>query len=205
MLESYLRPVYQLYIVNPIAKKTSCSPMQLTYLACLSGIFAGLALSFHFYKLSILFLLFSGFLDTLDGTVARMENAASAVGTVADIISDRIVELAMLFGLFAIDPSYRTTAILVMIGSSYLCVTSFLVVGIFTSNHAQKSFEYSIGLIERFEAFLFFIAMVIWPQHFNFLAYVFSAFVLIATYRHVKNFSASMSEVAIGKQSIASI
>jgi phosphatidylglycerophosphate synthase len=188
MLEVYLRPIYQLYIVNPIAKKTAFSPLQITILACLSGVVAGFALSLNFYKLAILFLLLSGFLDTLDGTVARMENSTSSIGAIADILSDRIVELAIILGLFFIDPQHRSIPTLMMLGSCYLCITAFLVVGIFTANRTQKEFTYSIGLMERLEAFIFFVAMIMWPMHFNSLAYLFSGLVLVTTVLHVRNF-----------------
>jgi phosphatidylserine synthase len=188
MLEAYLRPIYQLYIVNPIAKKTAFSPQQITYLAGLSGVLAALALVFNFPKLAILFLLFSGFLDTLDGTVARMENTTSSIGTISDILCDRIVEFAIILALFLIDPTHRAIPSLIMLGSCYLCVTSFLVVGIFTHNNSQKGFQYGVGLVERFEAFIFFIAMILVPNYFSGIAYLFSGLVFLTTYLHIKNF-----------------
>lgn len=66
-----------------------------------------------------------------------------------------------------------------MLSSVLLCITSFLVVGIFSQNTTEKSFYYSPGLIERFEAFLFFSLMMFLPGIFSYLAYAFSGLVLM--------------------------
>lgn len=41
----------------------------------------------------------SGYLDTVDGTMARQQRQSSAWGTVQDITFDRIVELSVIVGL----------------------------------------------------------------------------------------------------------
>lgn len=188
MIETYLRPAYQLCIVNPFAKKIPFTPEKITYGACFIGILVAPSLMLNLPNLAIILLLVSGFLDTLDGSVARMTNSTSTLGSVLDIISDRIVELAVIVGLFFVDPMHRAVGSLAMLGSCYLCITSFLVVGIFTPNQSQKGFHYSPGLIERAEAFIFFIAMIIWPNQFEWLAYLFTGSVLLTSYLHIKQF-----------------
>lgn len=189
MLESILRPLYQLYVVQPIIKWVRhISPLKITYTACLAGIMASILLMLHFPITATLLLLTSGFLDTLDGTVARLENKTSNLGTVLDIISDRVVELAIMLGLFAIDPIPRGGLILAMLGSCYLCITSFLVVGIFTPNQSDKGFHYSPGVIERAEAFIFFILMIWLPDYFPWLASLFSSLVLLTSFLRIKEF-----------------
>lgn len=135
MLETYLRPLYQLCIADPIARcMKNVSPERITYASCLTGLLVLPALMLNLPSFAITLLIMSGFLDTLDGTLARMDNKASNTGCVLDIISDRIVELAIIIGLFAIDPVHRGWMTLAMLGSCYLCITSFLVVGIFSTN-----------------------------------------------------------------------
>jgi hypothetical protein len=68
---------------------------------------------------------------------------------------------------------------LLMLGSILICVTSFLVVGIFLENTSQKSFYYSPGLIERAEAFLFFVLMILFSKAFSILAVIFSILVFL--------------------------
>lgn len=86
---------------------------------------------------------------------------------------DRIVEFSAVLALYLFDPQHRATLTILMLGSILLCITSFLVVGIFSNNTSQKSFYYSPGIMERAEAFLFFIVMTLFPDYFNFLAAVF--------------------------------
>ena len=66
-----------------------------------------------------------------------------------------------------------------MLGSMLLCITSFLVVGIFVANDSHKSFHYNPGIMERAEAFIFFIAMMLWPSAFVGLAMLFSLLVTL--------------------------
>lgn len=189
MLESILRPTYQTYIVNPnLWWARKYSPKTITSTACITGVLAGLSLAFGSSLLATIFLLLSGFLDTLDGTVARIENKTSDIGSILDIVSDRIVELALMCGLFAIDPHNRSGFVLAMLGSCYLCITSFLVVAIFASNESSKGFHYSRGLMERAEAFIFFILMIWFPSGFNVFAVTFSSLVLLTSYLHIKKF-----------------
>ncbi|EKD54850.1 MAG: phosphatidoglycerophosphate synthase [uncultured bacterium] len=188
MLETYVRPIYQNYFADPIAKKISLLPQKITYLACLTGILVMPALFFDFTKLALILMILSGFLDTLDGTVARITDKTSSLGSILDIISDRIVEFSIMMGLFLVDPTHRAIAILMMLGSCYLCVTIFLVIGIFTPNQSVKGFHYSPGFIERAEAFIFFGAMIIAPHYFYLLAYLFVSLVLLTCYLHIKQF-----------------
>ncbi|WBV63947.1 CDP-alcohol phosphatidyltransferase family protein [Legionella pneumophila 130b] len=105
--------------------------------------------------LAISLLLLSGYCDTLDGTIARLTNHSSDWGSVLDIMTDRVVEVGVVFALWAINPNERGLGSLLMMASILLCITSFLVVGIFKTNDSEKSFHYSPGLIERAEAFVF--------------------------------------------------
>ena len=190
MIENTLRPIYQHYLVGPIAKRLlyGISPQPVTYLAGVTGIVVMPLLAFHFLGLATFFLLLSGFLDTLDGTIARETDQVSTMGSILDIMSDRIVEFAVILGLFAIDPTSRATFSLLMLGSCYLCVTSFLVIGIFMPKSSAKGFYYSPGLIERTEAFIFFILMVWLPSYFQYLAMMFIVLVLLTSYLHIRKF-----------------
>ena len=142
----------------------------------------------QYYVLAVVLLLLSGYLDVLDGTLARLRKTSSALGTVYDIIADRIVEFSVIFGLFILAPNERAMACLLMLGSVLLCVTSFLVVGIFSDKKTNKNFDYSPGLIERAEAFMFFIAMILLPKYFLFLAYIFISLVCLTTIARVFEF-----------------
>ena len=66
-----------------------------------------------------------------------------------------------------------------MLMSILICITSFLVVGIFSPNTSEKGFFYSPGFIERGEAFLFFIVMAIFPSLFPFFSLLFFSLVFL--------------------------
>lgn len=189
MIEAYLRPAYQRYVVSPTLKwATRFSPNAITLASCLTGVLVAPLLMLNLTQWAVFFLLFSGFFDTLDGTVARATEKTSEIGSMLDIVSDRIVEFAVILGLFAVDPLHRGWLALMMLGSCYLCVTTFLVAGIFTQNDSQKGFHYSSGLIERAEAFLFFIAMILFPDYFFSLTTLFTVLVLLTSYLRVREF-----------------
>lgn len=186
MIEHYVRPGLDKFIVNPLAriviKLKVMTPNNITVLAGLTGLMVFPALVYWQNKLlAIGLIIFSGILDTLDGAVARQTNASTCLGTVLDIVSDRLVEATIIISLFYCAPQVRGASCLFMLASILLCVTSFLVVGIFAQNNTAKSFYYSPGLMERPEAFGFFITMIIWPQYFNILASIFVGLVLLTT------------------------
>lgn len=186
MIEQHLRYQYDRILVNPIANLLSnyASPNQVTVLSGFLGILVLPTLIYHQVFLAITLLLLSGFCDTLDGSLARLKQNSSDWGSVLDIMTDRLVEFVVVFALFTVAPEERGLWSLLMLGSMLLCITSFLVVGIFSDNNSQKSFNYSPGLIERAEAFLFFIAMMIWPDGFSLLALLFTGLVVVtAGYR----------------------
>lgn len=157
----------------------------------MTGVLVFPALYFHESLLAIMLLLMSGYCDTLDGTVARLTGQTSNAGAVFDITSDRLVEFAVIAGLFALDPTHRGWIAILMLGSILMCVTSFLVVGIVTPNTSSKSFHYSPGLMERAEAFIFFILMMVWQSAFNELALLFSLLVCITAIIRLRQYYCS--------------
>ncbi len=181
MLETWVRQHYQKFCVDPFAKWISryFSPVKITLLAGISGLLIIPALAYQHLMFAVCILLFSGYLDTLDGTIARLLKQSTPTGAILDIMIDRCVELAIIIGLWLIDPLQRSLICLLMVSSILLCTNSFLIAGIFTENHSKKSFYYSPGIIERAEAFIFFILMILFPSKFHLLAYLFISLVTL--------------------------
>lgn len=192
MMESICRGTYQKYCVDPLAKwlvnYTAIKPAGLTFLALLFGLLCSLSLKWQHSISASIFLLLSGYFDVLDGTLARLSQTSSATGAVLDIVVDRMVEFAVILGLYAVDPLIRATSCMWMLGSSFICVTSFLVVGIFVQNESVKSFHYSVGLMERAEAFVFFILMIWLPSWFVILAWLYTILVSFTAFFRVIEF-----------------
>lgn len=192
MLDSAFRSQYQSLLIRPILAHPlgrKLSPTTATLLGLCFGIAVLPLLAFHFSGLAIAALLISGYFDTLDGPLARHQKTTSSVGAVLDIVCDRLVEFCVILGLFMYDPQMRSLACMLMLGSVLICVTSFLVVGIFSENHSEKGFYYSVGLMERAEAFIVWTAMILWPSGFLILSWIFTLLVIWTAILRVFQFS----------------
>ncbi len=188
---SKLRIHYQGLCLDPIIKivgTCNISPTTLTLTGCTIGLLIAPLLALEHNSLGLAALLLSGFFDTLDGALARHSNTSSPQGACLDIVSDRLVEFSVILGLFLIDPQQRGFLCLLMLGSVLLCVTSFLVIGIFEKIDSHKSFYYSPGIMERTEAFLFFSLMIVWPNLFSTLATLFTGLVFLTAIIRVVQF-----------------
>lgn len=195
MIESSLRPLFQRVFIQPLlhigARHLPANAITVTSL--ITGFISACFLSAEFNFMAILWLLISGYLDILDGSVARLQNNSTHFGTVLDILSDRLVESFIVIALFIRDPTLAFVCLLMMM-SMLVCVSSFLLVGIFSEKQSEKSFYYSPGLMERAEAFIFFIAMIIFNQFALIIGIVFTLLVLWTTGVRVYEFYKQSSE-----------
>ena len=192
MIDSYFRSPYQKLMVDPVIKviqRFSIKPDHLTIAALLMGLASGIGIIFDFPFLAAGLLIISGFLDTLDGSLARAIKQTSPKGAVWDIVGDRIVEFWIVFCLFLAAQESRALVSMAMLGSILLCITTFLIVGIFTENQSEKSFYYSPGIMERTEAFIFFALMILFPDYFQILGLLFAALVFLTAGVRVTQFS----------------
>lgn len=191
MLELYIRPKFQKVCVDGVATYLAnfLSPNTVTFLSLIFGVFVPVFLYSNMTYFAVVALLLSGYCDSLDGTMARHVDGSSEIGAVFDIVCDRAVEFSVVLGLFFVDPSSRALLSITMLGSMLICVSSFLVVGLFVENDSHKSFFYSRGLMERLEAFVFFIAMILMPRWFGVLAITFSVLVFLTAVFRVYDFA----------------
>lgn len=179
MIDTKWRKPFQTLVINPLLQWPAlahCSPLLLTLISFVSGLGVLICLSVHVPFLALSLLALSGLCDVLDGSLARAQNQASPLGAACDITSDRFVEFAILLGLYLYDPT-RALYIILMLGATLICVTTFLVVGVFIENDSEKSFHYSTGLIERAEAFIFFALMILMPAWFIPFSLLFTSLV----------------------------
>jgi len=193
MIELHIRPYIQKFLITPLVRRfheaTEITPNHITFVAASVGLCAALALVNGLPWLALALLWLSGYCDMLDGSLARMQQNSSDLGTVYDIMSDRLVECALILALVAIHPEQSVMVGMLMLASVLLCVTSFLVVGIFSDQQSEKSFYYSPGLVERAEDFIFFTLMIILPQYFTALAVIFCALVFLTTVIRIREFA----------------
>lgn len=144
--------------------KMNIGPAQVTVSALIIGLLAALMIALNQFAWAILFLWLSGFLDVLDGTLARLLNRASKKGAYMDLIFDRLVEAAVIMGFYYSGPDHVLAYLLFFVGVIYNFST-FLAAGALFENTSMKSMHYDIGLVERTETFVFFTLMLIFNQY----------------------------------------
>ncbi|SCI20053.1 MULTISPECIES: CDP-alcohol phosphatidyltransferase family protein [unclassified Romboutsia] len=152
-------------------------PNQITMLALLLGISTSIFIYFDRPLLGLVILWISGYLDAVDGAMARKSNSSSSFGTVLDIVSDRIVEVSMIivFGIKFIDVRFN---LLILTASILMSMTIFLTVGACSEKKGMKSFYYQAGVAERTEGFILFSLMILLPQYLGIITNIFSVLVL---------------------------
>ena len=195
MIEKYIEPLSSKLILQPVSivavRFISNNPNFYTLLAGVLGVLGVFFVYFGYIWQAIILFVGSGLCDMLDGHIARSISKSSNIGSVIDIITDRFVEFAIIFSIYLINPLQNSVYCILMLGSILLCITSFLVVGIFTENSTNKSFYYSPGLIERAEAFVFFILMLCLNDYVPLISVIFIFLVMltviIRVYEFIKN------------------
>ncbi len=185
MIDSYFRAPWQSFLIEPLARfcaSLRLKPHHLTLTALFLGVLSMPALYWHQSWLAFSLLMLSGLLDAVDGTLARRLALSSDQGCILDIACDRTVELAVVIGLYLYAPERGLLCIL-LLGSFYLCVTTFLLSGIFENNFSSKSFHYSPGLIERAETFIYFPIVIIFERSFFWVTILFVTLVFFTAFK----------------------
>ncbi|WP_214847875.1 CDP-alcohol phosphatidyltransferase family protein [Exiguobacterium sp. s193] len=152
-------------------KKLGLSANQVTIISGIIGAATGFFVYNDMMGIAILLLWISGMLDVVDGTMARREKT-TPIGTILDLVLDRVVELSVLIGLALRFPETQIV-MLFLIASFVIGMTMFLAIGAVSENYGFKSFQYQPGLIERTEGFLFLTAMLLFPGAIIWIALVF--------------------------------
>jgi archaetidylinositol phosphate synthase len=140
------------------------TPNSLTLIAFCIGISAPLFLIYGHMYIALTCLLVSGLCDILDGTVARLTHTSHPFGAYIDLISDRMVESALIFGFAILYPQFYLLYMLFLI-SVLLHFSTFLAVGALFKNESEKSMHYDRSVVERAEVFVIFACMIVAPQY----------------------------------------
>lgn len=171
--------------VNPIIElgakfllRLKLTPNNVTILALLLGISTSIFLYFDMQIIAVILLWVSGYLDAVDGAMARRTNSSSSFGTLLDIVSDRIVEVSivLVLGLKFVDVRYNLIVLTVCI---LMSMTIFLTVGALSEKKGVKSFYYQAGVAERSEGFIFFSLMILIPSYLGIITNIFSILIII--------------------------
>jgi archaetidylinositol phosphate synthase len=138
-------------------------PNQVTWMAFVIGLCTGGFIYLNMPVVAVIVLWLSGYLDAVDGSMARLKKQTSAWGTLLDITFDRIVELFVIIALAALYPE-AVFLLLLLTASIVFSMTIFLTVGALTEKKGMKSFYYQAGVAERTEGFILFTLMILLPD-----------------------------------------
>ncbi|MEA3321590.1 MAG: CDP-alcohol phosphatidyltransferase family protein [Bacillota bacterium] len=154
--------------VQPLISKTAeqmlkfgLTPNQVTVISFCIGVSSGAFFYFGLPIIAVLVLWISGFLDAVDGTMAR-KTKSSPWGTVMDVTFDRLVEISVILGVAFVYPEIQWALLLLSV-SIIFSITVFLTVGAVSEKQGMKSFYYQAGLAERTEGFILLTLMMLLP------------------------------------------
>jgi CDP-diacylglycerol---glycerol-3-phosphate 3-phosphatidyltransferase len=117
----FIQPLGRLLVAMHI------TPNQISWTSFLFGILSGAALAYGHFGFGALFAFVAGFLDSLDGIVARLSGVASDAGEVLDATIDRYVEGFFLGGLtiyYHDHPALQVLTLLALMGSFMVSYSS---------------------------------------------------------------------------------
>ena len=180
MIDSYLRKYVQKGFDSasvPFIRR-GISPDTVSIAAFVVGLIAGALASFDMMIPAVILLWVSGFLDVMDGTIARKTGQSSAAGAFMDLIFDRLVECAFVAGLALSYPSFSFVYILFLI-SVIFNFSTFMAAGALFPNNGEKGMFYSPGLAERSETFIVFTLCAIFPDYISLLLGLFTLIIFI--------------------------
>lgn len=169
---SYVQPIIQR--TGTFLLKRGLNADQVTVVAFLIGITASFLVYYEKPILGVVVLWLSGFLDAVDGSMARQSKTSSSWGTVLDVTFDRIVEGGILIALALRHPDPAILILFLLLAISIIItMTVFLTVGAVSQKKSYKSFYYQPGLAERTEGFILFSLMVLFQPNLKFWTIVF--------------------------------
>jgi CDP-diacylglycerol--glycerol-3-phosphate 3-phosphatidyltransferase len=156
-------------------------PNHVTGAALAVGLGAGAVLYAGHPAAAVGLLWLSGFLDAVDGGMARKTGTADLTGAMFDVVSDRVVELAVFWALALRRPD-SLYAMLALVSAVLLSMTVFLTTGMLVGKSGRgksgnKSFYYQAGLMERTEGFIASTAMMLFQGWLAPLTWIYAALI----------------------------
>ncbi len=194
MLDKYITPVIK-PILTPLVTalyQRNISADQLTFFGFIIGVLAVPLLYFQLWYWALAAIILNRIFDGLDGELARYAKQDSSAGGYLDITLDFLFYAAIPLGFILANPEQNAIAGAVLLASFIGTGSSFLAFAIaaekFKINKPQfkyKSFYYLNGLTEGTETIALFVAFCLWPEHFSFLALIFSAACAITIFTRI--------------------
>ncbi|GAA0709510.1 archaetidylinositol phosphate synthase [Paraclostridium ghonii] len=186
MLDTHGRK-YVAPIINSGANflvKLNLTANNVTVIALLLGILTSVFIYIDMNILAVTTLWISGYLDAVDGAMARKTKTTSLFGTLMDITFDRVVETSMILVLSMKYSNARMNFVVLLI-CIIISMTIFLTVGALVEKKGMKSFYYQAGVAERSEGFLMFSLMILFPSYIITFTNLFSFIIFITIIQRI--------------------
>ena len=179
MLDTHARKHVQPTVEKPadFLLKIGLTADGVTKIAFAIGVSSGFFIYMDQPLIAVFVLWLSGYLDVVDGTMAR-KTKPSSWGTLLDISFDRLVEISVIVGLAFRFPD-SMWALLLLSVSIIVGMTVFLTVGALSDREGMKSFYYQAGLAERTEGFILFTLMIVFSTYLTAITLIFIAVQII--------------------------
>lgn len=156
----------------------------LTLVGCALGLLAGLAVVVGWFWLALALFVVGRICDGLDGAVARITGPTDR-GAFLDVTCDFLVYAALPLAFAVHVPLQNALPAACLLATFLANGSAFLAFALMadrrkltTEAQGRKSIFYLAGLAEGAETIVFFCLMLIWPQWFAPLAYVFAGLTL---------------------------
>lgn len=165
-----LRPNVKKFI-DPLAKRIKVNPNVLTILGLIVSILSGFMFAVGDLLLGAAMILLSGFVDMLDGAVARNNSSKTKFGGILDSTSDRFADAAIIIGIMYggfVNP---------LIGA--LAIHASLTVSYVRARAESEGIKCSVGFAERAERLIIIVAGAILSVVFHKNMILYGAVVLI--------------------------
>ncbi len=187
MLDTYGRKYVDKYInsTSDFLLKLKLTPIQVTFMALVLGLCASSAYYFGYKFLSIAVLWISGYLDAVDGAMARKSKSITKTGTLLDIFFDRVVELAFII-IFALKHGEAVFALLCLTCTIVMSMSVFLTSGMLIENKGKKSFHYQAGLMERTEGFIMFTLMILFNKYMLQITFLYAVLIAFTVFQRLR-------------------
>ena len=152
-LTDKLRSIFS-NLLNTIGKflfRIGLKPDFVTILGVIGNCVAAFFISRGDLRLGGLIVLFTGPLDAIDGTLARLQENPKPFGALLDSVSDRLSEMAIMFGLFIffLDHGNRVGSIL-----TFFAVLGSVLVSYVRARAQSLGSDPKIGILTRVERYL---------------------------------------------------
>ena len=172
------------------AKDRRIGADQITWAGFAIGLLCMVAVAQGWYGVGLILLLATRLCDGLDGAVARLTGPTDR-GAYLDIVLDFLFYAGFVFACAIAQPQ-ATLAAAFLIFSFVGTGTSFLAFAIIAAQRnwpvdvgGKKGFAHLGGLTEGTETIFVFVAMLLWPEAFATLAWIFGGLCWLTTFSRI--------------------